>query len=161
MHSRAKGAPLRFLASHAYSSTCTCGIKLTLIAVRELYPDGLLEETEETLDLLFPTKNIKDSKRTRRLRDKDDVDIEAARDLPPSMTISHYKHWGDRLALVQQAYDTARPRRGRQWWYDRRNRVEWATLLVAIIVFIMTLVFGIISSVTGIMQVYASFRSLK
>lgn len=133
---------------------------MTSNAVRDLYPDGLLEETEETIDLLFPTKTIKDSKRTRRLRDKDDVGIEATRDLPPAMTIAHYKHWGDRLAIVQQAYDTARPRRGRQWWYDRRNGVERATLLVAVIVFIMTLVFGIISSVTGILQVYASFKGL-
>lgn len=128
---------------------------------RNLYPDGLLEETEETIDLLFPTKTSKGSRRTRRLRDKDHVDIEAARDLPPVMTINHYKHWGERLAIVQQVYDAARPRRPRQWWYDRRNRVEWATLAVAVIVFIMTLVFGIISSVTGIMQAYASFKSLK
>jgi hypothetical protein len=129
--------------------------------IRNLYPDGLLEETEETLALLFPTKNNKDSKRTRRLRDKHQVDIETALDLPPSMVISHYKHWGERLAIVQQVYDTARPRHPRQWWFDRRNRVEWATLVVAVIVFIMTLFFGVISSVTGILQVYASFKSLK
>jgi hypothetical protein len=126
---------------------------------RALYPEGVLEETEETIELLFPTANRKGSKRTRRLRDRDKVDIEAARKLPPTTTISHYKHWGERLAIVQQAYDTAKPRHPKQWLFDRRNRVEWATLLVAVIVFAMTLVFGAISSVTGIMQVYASFRS--
>jgi hypothetical protein len=120
-----------------------------------------LEETEETIDLLFPTKDSKDSKRTRRLRDKDNVDIEAARDLPPAMTINHYKHWGKRLAALQNVYDAARPRQPQQWWYDRRNRAEWATLVIAIIVFVMTLVFGIISSVTGIIQAYASFKNLE
>jgi hypothetical protein len=128
---------------------------------RHLYPEGVLEETQETLELLFPTMNLKDSKRTRRLRDRDNVDIEAARDLPAATALSHYKHWGERLAIIQQAYDNARPKKYRQWWFDRRNRVEWATLLVAVIIFFMTLVFGVISSVTGIMQVYASFRTNK
>lgn len=85
--------------------------------IRNLYPDGLLEETEETLALLFPTKNNKDSKRTGRLRDKHQVDIETALEIPPFMVISHYKHWGERLAVVQQVYDTARPRHPRQWWF--------------------------------------------
>lgn len=89
------------------------------------------------------------------------MDIEAARDLPPAMTINHYKHRGERLAIVQQVYHTARPRFPRQWWYDRRNRIEWATLVVAVIVLIMKLVFGISSSVTGIVQAYASFKSVK
>jgi hypothetical protein len=133
---------------------------LTSNGISKLYPEGFLEETEETIDLLFPTTN-KEGKRTRRLRDKYHVDIEAARNLPPAMMLNHYKHWGERLAIVQQVYDTARPKKGSQWWYDRRNRTEWATLLVAVIVFIMTLFFGIISSITGIMQAYASFKGLR
>ena len=75
--------------------------------------------------------------------------------------MSTYPHWGSRLVIIQKYYDNARPRKYRQWWFDRRNRVEWATLLVAVTIFFMTLVFGVISSVTGIMQVYASFRSMK
>jgi uncharacterized membrane protein HdeD (DUF308 family) len=39
--------------------------------------------------------------------------------------------------------------------------MEWATFWVALVVFILTLIFGVISSVTGILQVIASFKALR
>jgi hypothetical protein len=49
----------------------------------------------------------------------------------------------------------------KHWWFDRRNRFEWAAFWTAIVIFFMTLIFGVISSVTGIMQVLIGFRSLQ
>ena len=60
--------------------------------------------------------------------------------------------------VIQGVYDTTKPRTMRQWWHDRRNPVEWATFWVAVVIFVLTVIFGVISSVTGIMQVYASFK---
>lgn len=128
---------------------------------RTLYPPALLSETLETLELLLPTTRLKDARRTRRLRNRDDVDIEAKLPFRPSLSLAHYQYWGERLAIIQRTYDQARPRRARQWWFDRRNRVEWATLQVALLVFGLTVFFGVVSSVTGVMQVYASFRALR
>lgn len=45
-----------------------------------------------------------------------------------------------------------------QWWFDRRDRVQWATFWTAFVVFVLTVVFGIIGSATGIMQVQATYR---
>lgn len=72
--------------------------------------------------------------------------------------LSSYPILGARLEEIQKRYDEAIPYRFRHWWYDRRKRVEWATLMVAIVVFILTIVFGIISSVTGILQVMAAYK---
>jgi hypothetical protein len=37
----------------------------------------------------------------------------------------------------------------KQWWFDRRNKFEWATFWTAVVVFILTVVFGLIASITG------------
>ena len=125
---------------------------------RELFPDGFLEETERTLSLLFPPANFETSKRIRRVSEKEGVDIEAAIDKHTSFDLNNYPFWQERLRHVQCVYDKAKPKRIKQWYYDRRDRVEWSTFWIAVVVFLLTLFFGIISSVTSIMQVYASFK---
>lgn len=130
---------------------------------RDLYPVDVLKETEETLALLFPITDHggKGSKRTRRLRDKHEVDIEAQLEVPVYRNLDHYTIWKERLAIVQYTYNRSKPSRPRQWWFDRRNKMEWATFWVALVVFFLTLMFGVISSVTGILQVIASFKALR
>jgi hypothetical protein len=118
----------------------------------------MLAETENTLCLLFPPINYKSSKRTKRICEADDVDIEAAIASHASRDLSNYPYWQGRLREVQQVYDDARPRKIKQWWFDRRNKSEWATLWIAILVFVLTVIFGLISSITGILQAYASFK---
>ena len=121
-------------------------------------------ETERTLSLLFPPANFKTSKRTRRIGEKNHVDIEAAIESSVAsekmLDLNSYPYWQERLREVQRRYDNARPKTLTQWWFDRRNRFEWATFWTAVVVFILTLVFGVIASVTGILQVYASFKAL-
>jgi hypothetical protein len=120
---------------------------------RDLYPDRFLKETEDTLRLLFPTVNLKSAKRTRRIAERDDVDIEAAIADHASRDLRNYPFWHERLRKIQETYDAARPKRIKQWWFDRRDKVNWATLWVAVTVFVLTVVFGVIQSVTGIIQV--------
>lgn len=127
---------------------------------KDMYPHDFLEETEDTLRLLFPLDERRTAKRTKRICETFSVDVEAAIEKHASYELSSYPIWRNRLAEVQQRYDAARPSNLRQWWYDRRNKPEWATFWVAVTVFILTVVFGVISSVTGIMQVYAAFRSV-
>jgi hypothetical protein len=136
-----------------------------LIAISVLYPDDFLSETERTLSLLFPPANFEASKRTRRIGEKNHVDIEAAIESSVAsgemLDLSNYPYWQERLREVQKAYDDARPKTLKQWWFDRRNRFEWATFWTAVVVFLLTLLFGLIGSVTGIMQVYAAFKALN
>ena len=119
-----------------------------------------MAETERTIDLMFPTVAIKNQKRNRRISEKNFVDIELAEPIQRSRDLTLYPTWGERLSRIQEAFDEARPRSVRQWWFDRRNRNEWATFWIAVIVFWLTVVFGVISSVTGIMQVVVAYRAL-
>lgn len=108
------------------------------------------------MQLLFPTGGRKSTKRTRQYVKKYRADLEARLVAMDRLSLSTYPIFGERLEHIQQRYNESSQKRLRQWWYDRRKRVEWATLVVAIVVFILTVVFGIISSVTGILQVYAA-----
>jgi hypothetical protein len=110
------------------------------------------------LRLIFPQRSYKASQRTQRLSEHDGVDLEVGIEKHASLELENYPIWGDRLAAIQRRYDAARPRYIEQWYYDRRNRDQWATLWIAVIIFFLTVIFGVISSITGIMQVYAAWH---
>lgn len=131
-----------------------------MASISKLFPDGFLEDTERTFSLLFPPANFETSRRVRRISKREGVDIEAAIQHHASFDLNNYPFWQERLRHVQHAYDKAKPKRIAQWYYDRRDRVEWSTFWIAVVVFLLTLFFGIISSVTSIMQVYASFKAI-
>ncbi|RKU47800.1 hypothetical protein DL546_007263 [Coniochaeta pulveracea] len=129
-----------------------------------IYPDGLAEETLQTLKLLLPQSDKKSRlwlghqiASSRPLQ----LDHCLAR-LGPSRSherrIENFFYWHDRLVILKQAFDDSSPKTLQQWWHDRRNPVQWYTFWVAIIVFVMTLFFGIIQSVEGAMQVYLSWN---
>jgi hypothetical protein len=126
------------------------------------YPPGFLEETERTLALLFDPADKGTLKRTRRIERRDAADLEAAMksvvDLDERLDLRNYPFWQERLLAIQQVYDEAQPKTMKQWFFDDRNRINWATFWTAITVFILTVVFGVISSVTGAMQVYIALN---
>jgi hypothetical protein len=126
------------------------------------YPPGFLEETERTLALLFDPADKGTLKRTRRIQRRDAADLEAAMksvvDLDERLDLRNYPFWQERLLAIQQVYDEAQPKTIKQWFFDDRNRINWATFWTAITVFILTVVFGVISSVTGAMQVYIAYN---
>jgi len=72
--------------------------------------------------------------------------------------VENFKYWHDRLVVLKQVYDESRPSTISQWWYDRRNSVQWYTFWVAIVVLTLTLLFGLVQSVEGALQVYKSFH---
>jgi hypothetical protein len=127
-----------------------------------VYPDGFLVEIILTLQLLFPTIGAKEKRQARcyvrKLKSDLDPDVENGLTKLDQIDLSRYPFFGERLAAIQRHYDNSTPQHLRQWWYDRRKRVELATLAVAVVVFILTIIFGVVSMITGILQVYASFR---
>jgi hypothetical protein len=63
--------------------------------------------------------------------------------------------------MLKQVFDEAQPRTIVQWWHDRRNGVQWYTFWVAVLVLVLTILFGLIQSIEGALQVYASFKALS
>lgn len=72
--------------------------------------------------------------------------------------IEKFTYWHDRLVILKQVFDESRPRALRQWWHDRRNGVQWYTFWVAILVFLLTVFFGLVQSIEGALQVYKAFN---
>jgi hypothetical protein len=108
-----------------------------------MFPAGFIEETLRTLAILFPKHDTATKKWYMKaalnsacrfdmqlLRIKN-VDAE-------SRQMENFGYWHDRLEILKEVYDEARPSTLSQWWYDRRNGVQWYTFWVALLVFILT-----------------------
>ena len=124
-------------------------------------PDRLLLETLQTLALIIPRANRDCKTWFEKEYTKESID-HGAGDVEPlhwARSPEKYKYWGQRLITIKMAYDASEPKNLGQWWHDRRRRVEWYTFWVAVLVVFLTIVFGLIQSITGVMQVYYASRS--
>ena len=138
----------------------------TYIQFRCLFPDSLLDETIQTIALLIPRSNI-DCKvwynRQKRLN-LHNLDFKIS-DLTLSPVAGRkpgsYKYWNERLSILYKAFNESQPNDLRQFWKDRRNKVQWYTFWIAIVVLILTLVFGLIQSITGILQVNLAYHPVR
>lgn len=132
----------------------------------EIFPDGLVEETLQTLALLLPKYDPATAtwfKAQLQLMDYS-VDPQAANCKPLELSqrsTTHFRYWGERLAILKNVYDASEPKTVTQWWSDRRRRVQWATFWIAALVLILTVFFGTIQSVEGALQVYKAYHPSK
>ncbi|KAK7959784.1 uncharacterized protein PG986_004638 [Apiospora aurea] len=126
-----------------------------------LLPDVLAAETLQTLALLCPGTDRETRRWLSRLPSIDRRLGHCGRLKTELRQIERFHFWRDRLIMLKQAYDEAQPKTLTQWWHDRRNGVQWYTFWVAVLVLVLTIVFGLIQSVEGALQVYASFKSLE
>jgi hypothetical protein len=139
-----------------YYDTCTDS------GFSQVLPEDLLNETLLTLALLLPRAN----KGCRRWFEKSQkrclgtIDEAAAEQLlvHQGRLLSKYNYLHDRLVIIVEAFDKAEPKGVSQWWTDRRKRVQWFTFWIASVVLLLTIIFGLIQSITGILQVYAAYR---
>ena len=127
-------------------------------STEQALPELLLLETLQTLALIISRANRDCKKWFDKVHSYSGADIDrAAGDvelLPWARCPEKYKYWGQRLSVIRDAYNASEPKDLGQWWHDRRRKVQWYTFWVAILVLVLTIVFGLIQSVTGVMQVY-------
>ncbi|KAJ3496222.1 hypothetical protein NLG97_g2815 [Lecanicillium saksenae] len=129
-----------------------------------LLPPGLADETLRTLALLIPSSDPATRKWFTKLPNYQSLDkrcVRYRRLKTDDRQLEKFPFWRERLLMLKQVFDEAQPQSLSQWWYDRRNGVQWYTFWVAILVLTLTIVFGLIQSVEGGLQVYASFKALS
>ncbi|KAK4444416.1 hypothetical protein QBC34DRAFT_360139 [Podospora aff. communis PSN243] len=135
--------------------------KFQSLAAVSFWPDGLLDETLRTLALLFPQNDRGTRRLLAGIKGIDQTvgccGVSRAQD----RRFEKFSVWHDRLVILKQAFDDSRPQTISQWWWDRRNGVQWYTFWVAIMVFILTVFFGTVQSIEGALQVYLSYKSLQ
>ncbi|KAH6980077.1 hypothetical protein EDB82DRAFT_278293 [Fusarium venenatum] len=132
-----------------------------------LLPKGLADETLQTLALLFPSSDVETRKWFSQLSDTglDKRVIQCGQLKTDHRQTERFRFWNDRLVVLKQVFDEAQPKSLSQWWHDRRNGVQWYrssryTFWVAVLVLVLTIFFGLVQSIEGALQVYASFKGL-
>ena len=126
-----------------------------------ILPPDLVEETARTLALLIPAdKKMKIwfSQKQKALG----LDPKAGAYGPLNATArqtEQFNYWRDRLIILKQTFDEAEPHTLSLWWYDDRKKVQWYNFWVAALILLLTIVFGLIQSVAGIVQAWAAVRN--
>ena len=129
-----------------------------------LLPQVLVEETIRSISLLIPPVLGEPNPWFQQQRKKTQIDAQAGvcdRLNSSERQIEKFVYWRDRLVLLKRTFDDAEPRNISQLWWDDRKKTQWFTFWVAVLVFIMTVFFGIVQSILGIIQAWASVQSLK
>ncbi|KAK4139629.1 uncharacterized protein C8A04DRAFT_40552 [Dichotomopilus funicola] len=118
-----------------------------------LLPPGLLDETVETLNLLIPQGNppcnVWISKEVSRLG----LDPQLQYRTTTNRSTRAYSYWQGRLLDLSDAFDKTKPTGPIQWWHDRRDMGQWWNYWLVVVGITLTLLFGLIQSITGILQV--------
>ncbi|KAK3390749.1 hypothetical protein B0H63DRAFT_390356, partial [Podospora didyma] len=143
---------------------------------RSLLPLDVVNETLQTLALLFPQADYTIPNRSNRVKRKwlskmcakskkkhggRTIDERVTRCGTPtsdSRKIQNYKVWRDRLIILKEAYDRETPTDIRQWWLDRRDGVRWYNFWCAILVLPVTAMFEFIQCIEGGIQAYYTVK---
>ncbi|KAE8441669.1 hypothetical protein EG329_004590 [Mollisiaceae sp. DMI_Dod_QoI] len=123
------------------------------------FPDGLIEETIRTLALVLPEYDRPTVNWFKRYQKKLSLDAQAVHCgilNTEARQIDHFYFWHDRLVILKQFFDEAKPRTLKQWWTDDRNRVQWFWLAIAVAA--ITIFFTLIQCIEGGWQVYKAYH---
>ncbi|RDW58355.1 hypothetical protein BP5796_12285 [Coleophoma crateriformis] len=119
----------------------------------------LVEETLNTLALLFPVGDSGTKKWYHKQNEPEELDpgvLNCGRHRGDDYRqIGKYRFWHDRLVILKEAFDESQPNNVSQLWNDRREGSQWYGLWVAIGI---TLFFGLVQSIEGAMQVYKAYQ---
>ncbi|KAF2794174.1 hypothetical protein K505DRAFT_242738 [Melanomma pulvis-pyrius CBS 109.77] len=130
------------------------------------FPDNLIQETLDTLSLLFPHSDGK----TRALFDKQrslfaeaglDRKLVECGDLKAEdRNLNHFNFWRDRIEVLKDAFEESSPTRATlKVLRDRKNGGNWLNSWAAIVAIALTLFFGLVQSIEGAIQVYQLYHS--
>ncbi|KAI8946640.1 hypothetical protein F4801DRAFT_563863 [Xylaria longipes] len=128
---------------------------------QSLLPAALVSETLHTLALLFPSTDCETRKWVSKMPPVDPRVVRCGHLKTDLRQIETFQIWRDRLVMLKQVYDDSQPKTLRQWWNDRRNGVQWYMFWFAVLVLILTVLFGLIQSIEGAIQAYASLKSIS
>jgi hypothetical protein len=95
-----------------------------------LLPETLVKGRIRTLALLLPSDDPTTHKHYRKMAMDSTCDGQVLRAgflVTDDRQVEKFVHWHDRLVVLKQVFDEATPKTFSQWWFDRRNGVQWYT----------------------------------
>ncbi|MCJ1455807.1 hypothetical protein MMC28_006163 [Mycoblastus sanguinarius] len=123
-----------------------------------IIPATVLKETLLSLDFLFPHWDPRTD--SFLCREGKSFHYQSPFDDPRPLNLDDFDHWRERLSELYQVYQSP-PVGWVQIWADRRNPLQWYTFWLALVILMLTIVFGVIQSVAGIMQASLAYQSLQ
>jgi hypothetical protein len=121
-------------------------------------PRKFIDETLATIDLLVPlTKSSCNSWLAKEIESWG-LDRNLIHRDPPDHRKSSYGFWQEKLQAIEDNFDRTKPRSIFQWWHDTRDMQQWWAFWLVIIGIFLTVIFGLIQSVTGVLQVVMASR---
>jgi hypothetical protein len=130
-------------------------------------PSDVIVELLHTLALFFPESDPETQRwlQTQFLEDpytcRIDRNLAKCGDLrPEERRFNHFIYYRDRLVMLKELVDQLAPMHSTAMRIlrDRRNIDQWFNFWVALVVIGMTLLFGLIQSIEGGIQVYKSYH---
>ncbi|KAF5844567.1 hypothetical protein GGP41_007574 [Bipolaris sorokiniana] len=123
-------------------------------------PAGLAAETLDTLALLFPAIDAKTREWVTHSPALAGVDMRILELVQlRDCRGSDFRYWRKRLGALERVFEA--PHRGSiaQQWRDRRDKAQWYTFWVAMVILCLTVFFGVVQSVEGALEVYKAYHS--
>jgi len=154
-----------FLHWYAISNISICLLDVTFV-FSDLFPDGLLEETRRTLDILLPrfspetTRWFRSQTRSnwwafQKTAYHIDQDCATSNILKNEQRrIITFSYFRDRLIVLKEEYDAHTPQNIKECWHDYRKPAQWWAFWVAVFVFI----FALSQVVEGAIQCYKAYH---
>jgi len=148
------------------SDTCIRFQRTPITNYNLLHSDIFIEETLNTLALLFPESDKKTKawflkKQAERTTPGSFLDSTARRcgNLNAAQhQIHRFNYWRERLIILKTVFDESNPRTLRQMWKDRWKVERWFTFWVAIFIVLPTIHFGLAQTIEGAIQVSKAYH---
>jgi hypothetical protein len=151
------------IGQQRYTRCCSSAhiVRSQANSISALFPPGLIEETLRTFALFFPQFDRDTTKWFGKIPYSRHIDREVVKCgqlKVDERQIENFTFWHDRLVILKEVFDESRPSTLAQWWWDRRNGVQWYTFWVAVLVLFLTIFFGMVQSIEGALQVYKAYH---
>ena len=125
---------------------------------RTILPTSLVRETLLSLSILFPNWDLRTERFLRNSQNTQLYDYPF--EYPCHAHLNEFWHWRDRLARIHHEFQSPGPG-WRQLWSDRRNPLQWYTFWFAVAILILTLIFGIATTVLTFLQTLYTYQGLQ
>ena len=124
-----------------------------------VYPRDLLLETIQTLDLLFP---YGDNSTERYLEESNQPFYRTSSSFTQACpsSLAEFCYWRQRLMELDRVFREP-PTSVDRLWYDRRNPMQWYTFWLAVLIAILSVVFGSLGTYIGFKQIELAERSIQ
>lgn len=123
----------------------------------ELLPRNVIDEYTKTMNLLFPSWDIKTQKFLKKKGQT--FGMEGPVGYPGPLYLSDFHFWRDRLSTLYTEFCSPPPSMT-QLFNDRRNVLQWYTFWFAVVILALTIIFGVISSITACLSTKYTYEAL-